>query len=596
MRATRRERLESAQAGGALLMSVTAMLVVSVLAAAFLQLASAIQRRVAADADSAQAFNIAEAGLAEAYTGLAVARSGNVGTEEAPAIFAGGLFWVTATELDGGLVELESTALYGSGRAKLGVVCEPVDVELSSMGIFSGTGMTVGAASTVDSYDSSLGDYASQVGTAANESAIVGSNGDVSLAAKATVKGDVSYGTSGAYSAAAESTLTGTSGARAQDAELPPIDVPEVLSSPGLEMSEAGVGIVPAGEYGYEELAVAYGQELRLEGPLTLVVGDLSVARGGSLTFDTSAGPVRLHVTAGLDLAAGSAVTTSSTATADTIVMVSAPEGATVTFGSTSDFYGFVYVPETEARIGAAYEIFGGVVGHRIVLGEGANVHMDLALSSSLDSMLPLLHGWRVIEVPRALATSGIDPFRLLGVERAALLPPARAHADQVLEVKYVDLSGNEQYYLGPESGFDWSQVREVLYGSRDGELFVVPRASDPAPRPVDPGLDLVAAASSSSQLRDDLVALGDATSDALVAALQSGKLSSSDARDVLDAYSPLDLTVLLAAIETGVLGSSTLTDILVANSPLPVAALDAVLARSPALGLPDLLRLLSLQ
>src|SRR5262245_3205156 len=105
--------LAPSRRGSALLFSVVAVMVVSILAAGFLQLALSVTRRTNASSDTQQALNLAEAGLAEAYTGLAVARTGNVGSADAPAVFGGGLLWVEATEHDGGLVELESTAMYG---------------------------------------------------------------------------------------------------------------------------------------------------------------------------------------------------------------------------------------------------------------------------------------------------------------------------------------------------------------------------------------------------------------------------------------------------------------------------------------------------
>ncbi len=103
--------ISRARNGSALLFSVVAVMVVSILAAGFLQLALSVTRRLNSSSDTLQALNLAEAGLAEAYTGLAVARTGKVGSPEAPAIFGGGLLWVEATERAGGLVELESTAM-----------------------------------------------------------------------------------------------------------------------------------------------------------------------------------------------------------------------------------------------------------------------------------------------------------------------------------------------------------------------------------------------------------------------------------------------------------------------------------------------------
>src|SRR5512144_2588734 len=130
-------RTHSSTNGSALVFSVMAVMVVSILAAGFLQLTLSVTRRLNTSADTQEAFNLAEAGLAEAYSGLGQARTGNVGTAEAPAAFGGGLFWVEATEHTNGMVELECTAMYGTGRATLGMVCEPVALGVASLGFFT---------------------------------------------------------------------------------------------------------------------------------------------------------------------------------------------------------------------------------------------------------------------------------------------------------------------------------------------------------------------------------------------------------------------------------------------------------------------------
>jgi Tfp pilus assembly protein PilX len=97
--------------GSALVLSIIAVTVVSILAAAFMQLALSVTRRLSTASDTAQAMNIAEAGLAEAYTGLGVARSGNIGSADAPPRIGGGLRWVEATEHANGMIELASTGM-----------------------------------------------------------------------------------------------------------------------------------------------------------------------------------------------------------------------------------------------------------------------------------------------------------------------------------------------------------------------------------------------------------------------------------------------------------------------------------------------------
>ena len=61
------------------------------------------------------------------YVGLGIAKTGNVGSETEPAVYGDGLLWVEATDLGDNLVQLESTGMWGSGRATLGLVVERIE-------------------------------------------------------------------------------------------------------------------------------------------------------------------------------------------------------------------------------------------------------------------------------------------------------------------------------------------------------------------------------------------------------------------------------------------------------------------------------------
>jgi hypothetical protein len=561
-------RAGAAQAGAALLVSLASILAVSVLAVTFLRRTSSFEGRIGGEVDRVQAFNVAEAGLAEAYAGMALARTGNIGSEHAPAVFGGGLFWVEASDLGGGQVELSSTALYGSGRATLAMVCQPVRVGAWALGIFSAEDLVLGRAVTVDSYDGSRGPYALQVETPAGARAQVGSNGAVDLGPGSVVRGDVRYGAQ-ARLETADAVLTGQASRRTRPVELPPIEVPTGLLPITLPRAESGRNVVPPGAHTLGTLAVARGEEVRLVGPLTLVVDDLSVDDGGLLTFDGAAGPVRLHVTRTLALESRSRVATTTTDPADTTLLVSVPEARRVELGSTGAFHGFVHAPEAAVHLAGTLEVFGGLVARRLVVGDGARIHMDLALASRLAEVRPGVQAWRVVEAPR-LVRAGADPLRRLGLHRVDLQRPAAAHADQVLELSYLDRAGTARTYLGPESDFDWREVALAQVGTRDDVPFLIP-----FPRlPADPDV---------------------ARAHDLVEALRSGH-DPSDLRERVAAAAPLEPALLLAVIAAPVLESAALTEVLLTHSPLAPAVLEAALQRDPPLRLADLQRLLAAQ
>ncbi len=578
----------SARRGGALILSVVAVLVVSILAAGFLQLCSAITRRMGSMADTQQALNLAEAGLAEAYTGLAAAKTGNVGTAETPAAYGGGLFWVEATPHATGLVELDCTAMYGTGRATLGIVCEPVKIGVAGLGFFTEKDLRLNPDVRLDSYDSKRGRYADQVGTPLNNKGVVGSNGNISIASGSIIYGDVVHGPTGNTDVSAGSVVTGDISPRADLEVLPPIDVPVIPLLPPVNYSGAVPLIVPPGEAGFEGLSIAKDSKLILKGPLTIVVGEISLALGAELLFDTTDGPIEMHVTESLDLNTGSLVSTSTEITSDTIVLVSAPEGKTVNFGAKSQFYGFIYAPYAEVHVSAQYEVYGGVVCKELQLAAQGKMHYDLSLGPTLESILPTLYSWRVVDLPTNVAANRMDPFYVLGVDPNACPSPSEAHADQVLDVRYKDRNGAEHTYFGLESDFDWSLVGELLYGARDGVAFYIP--DDYVPLANDPNVDLVNSGMTSKELRDALLAAAPVSNEALIAAcLRDPPMNKSDLDNVLDAHVPVSDAVLQAAIDSAALDSGTLTDVLIDNSPLSPTVLNEVLTRTPPLSIPDL-------
>lgn len=589
--------LHSDRRGGALVLSVAAVVVVSILAAGFLQLALSVTRRMNASADTVRALNLAEAGLAEAYTALGVARTGAIGSEAEPAVFGEGLLWVEATEVSGGRVELRATALHGTGRATLALVAQPTALSVGALGFFTSDDLRLNPDVRLDSYDSAQGSYADQVDTPLNNKGIVGSNGDVSVASGNLIFGKIISGTLGTVDLASGAIVTGGVSQRAEDEVLPSVEMPPIATTGVLKHTGATPKIVPPGEVGYATLSVGKGAKVVLKGPLTIAVEDLKLALEAELVFDTTDGPIEMFVGNSLDMATGSLVSTTTQITSDTLIQVAA-EGKSMNFGAKSQFYGFIHAPRSEVHISAQYELYGGLVCQSLQLAAQGKMHYDLALGATLQSTLPILQAWRVVEMPQAVAATRRDPFQALGLERGTLPALADAHADQLLDIRYETAGGATKSYLGLESEFDWDEVATLLYGSRDGLGFYVPEdyaAGDAIAN--DPLVDLVNSSLSSKQLRDQLLAASPVSEDALVAACERDPpMSPSDLDSVLDLNYPLSQDVLLAAVGSAALDSSRLKDLLIAHSPLPSAVLDAVLARTPPLSVSDLSSVLAKQ
>jgi Tfp pilus assembly protein PilX len=155
-------RPRKGQQGSVLVMTVVLLGTLMVLTASFLRLGVNLSHEHNSDVDDSRAFCIAEAGVSEASAAILSGKSGNVGSQAAPASFANGMLWVVATDLGGSNFQLDSTALCDSGRAAVrAVVHQDFNIEYTQ-GVTSDQPLVVGSNFQIDSYDPAKGSYASQ--------------------------------------------------------------------------------------------------------------------------------------------------------------------------------------------------------------------------------------------------------------------------------------------------------------------------------------------------------------------------------------------------------------------------------------------------
>jgi hypothetical protein len=609
--------------GGVMVFSLIAVIAIGALSVAALQVSIATTKRQGASADQRQAFYLAEAGLSEAFTGLGIGKTGQVGTEAEPAGYGGGLFWVDAVDLGGNQVQLESTGMWGAGRVTLGLVARGTVESVAGLGIYSDDSLEMNPNVFVDSFDSTLGTYAAQIDAPSNFQAVLGSNGDLKLASGGGVRGDVVAGPSGTIDAGSVP-VSGAAYARSEPGVMAPIEVPDVGPLESLTHDDPAPLVIPAGEHGYSLLHLGASTSTLLQGPATLVVGDLTLGPGATLEIDSTNGPVDVFVTGNVDLDSSATVVTSVDDPTGVVFQVASSAGASVAFAAESTFYGFLYAPDAVVRLGARFTVYGGIVAKSFELATAGSIHYDVAIERRLRT-LPGRIAWRVVDVPDGLAAKGGDPFEALGVDRAALRSPAEAHADQWIASSYVDISGVSQSYAGWESGFDWSGVRAVVELVRDGKAVVAPAdwadgksvaggATPPTEPPLDPAesrlLDMIASSETSASVMGALVTMYPVRESILLAAIQrSPPMGSTDLYAVLVEYGPASPMfsggkaaeaaadkVLMAAIDQPAFDTRNLGLILEQNSPLNATVLQAALDRVPALTVAELTAVLAVQ
>jgi hypothetical protein len=546
-----------------MVMAMVIVVSIASLMAGLLSLNQSITQRQGQAVNTKLSFYLAEAGLAEAYAGLLIGKTGNVGSADEPAVYGNGLFWVVATDQADGTVELESTGMVGSGRATLSLVAERGETTVAARGMFSAADFSVGAGALIDGYDSAQGSYASQVlgGLAPLGAGRLGSNGAIAVSGSSEtptlINAEVAPGPDQEFACGEFVKLYGSAAPSAAEYPLPPVEVPDVALGRGVEHAGAVPLVLLSGTSGFEYLNVGRAAEVVVEGPATLAVGSLRLAPGAALTLDPTDGRIDVYVTRGLDLQAGSYVTTVGEDPSKVALHVAGAPAEPVRLAATSDFHGVVYAPEAELAVDQAFEVFGALIGGRVELAGAVALHFDRALAEqSVESSLPQMLSWRIVELSASGAV-GVSPFAGLGVDPATLPLPHEAHSDQAIHVEYLDAGDVEQVYDGLESDFDWSDVKEVEYLTRDG---VAVTALDEAKIPV--------AAADKAMM--DLIA--------------SDTPARDITRDLID-NSPLSPAVLEAAMLRPVpLLSDHYRRILLANSPLPPRVLDRVTRSIPSL------------
>ena len=298
---------------------------------------------------------------------------------------------------------------------------------------------------------------------------LLGSNGNIEFlnSQGAAIFGAVVPGIGGQVVGLGASQASGSTDSRALEAELPQITLPNIVGAGNLEH----VGLIPhvigEGETRLESLRIGEGSEVVIRGPATLMVHDLVLDGGSTLSLDTRDGDVELFVTGTLDMDPASYVETTALTSAEVsisaVAMGESDPSPSLRLDAQSKFHGTVHAPDAAVYIGSNFEVFGSITARQIEIASGARLHFD---DESYNSQLavPTLDAWQILDLPdsvRAVKSTGTVP----AAQAASVsLPLATAHvlADVDISLRYTDSSGMEQSYAGPESGVDWNDVKEV--------------------------------------------------------------------------------------------------------------------------------------
>lgn len=462
------------RSGSAIVAALIVVTVVAVLCVAYLQLSMSKSREQRSSVDAKRAFYMAEAGLAEAYAGLVAGKSGNVANSIIPARFANGAFWVEATDEGEGRRTLMSTGMCGTGRSALSIVVENVPEALGALGVFGDQGLTIGQGVTIDGYDSRRGTYESQhpaavggggggglgglvggvvggvggvLGAPQTPGSRVGCNADIVLPGgrlETYIEGDAQPGPDGSVERGSGVTITGSTAPRSAAASLPALEVPALAAAGDINHANTRAALVISPqESSYGSLHVHGGATAVIVGPATLVFDELTLDAGAILTVNAANGPVKIYVREYLNMVALSKYTSASHDPTDVSLLVAASQSVDrdrdgipdppVRIESSGSFYGSIYAPQAALSLPASLELYGAVTAQQLIIGDGAKLHFDRALTDAQDDSgaLPRMLCWRLVELPDVpLVRMRLDPLSVL--QLSGVTPPLAkdAHID----------------------------------------------------------------------------------------------------------------------------------------------------------------------
>ncbi|MFT7668565.1 MAG: hypothetical protein ACI8X5_001259 [Planctomycetota bacterium] len=490
IRNIRRLRAHPSRRGNLLVVSIVFVMVVASMGMVLLQTHTSQARRQTSATDQKRAMYIAEAGLAEAYMAVAQGKNGNVGTEDLPAVYADGIFWVEATNETENRVGLISTGLCGIGRFALSIVLERQMDPLASLGFYASGDIVVGKGALIDGFDSSIGTLPEQYdltlrGDTTGAGAQLNAGGDITFefasgslnggTGETVLYGDAHPGPQGVISQADSITITGTTTPLRSAITLSTAETPELTARGSSLPSHPGITIF-SGEHKTTIAKVGARNKLRIVGPAMVIFDELHVIAGGDLEIDATNGQVVLYVEDYISIAEGSSITNTSADPTGLVIFANGEEWIDrdgddipddpVSFTPTSAFYGYLYAPNSDITVNSNMHVVGGIACKNLTLEDGARLTFDMALASSevTATGTPKLIAWRIVSLPDAeIVKTKIDPFIKLAALGITPVKSSDAALDKYIHIKYYDTLGNPQSYEGPVSGLDSTDIRDAI-------------------------------------------------------------------------------------------------------------------------------------
>jgi len=400
--------------GVALIITYMVVAVLTILSAAFLARAISEKDSARRNAYSTHALWLAEAGIQKAIWELnsnncadfkqcilqSVCSSCSACSSVSKCLTGTLTYGDFSAQVDSLNTTITSTGYYPSSSDS-NLMQRTVTVYLASdspfnYGVFAKGSIGLSENVTIDSYDSSKGNYG---GSNVKSNGDLGTNSTsdeaIELSNNVTVKGDVSTGSGGTVDSGENVTVTGST-THDNNIDVPSVSVPSSLSSltsgGALSVAKKDTTTLSAGSYKYTSITLGEKSTLSITGAVNLYLtstssaltstnnGTISIASGASLT-------VYVNGVVAFD---NNVTINNSSKTPSNFVLYSTYSGSNgVTVENNGGMYGVVYAPDTDVSISNNGIVYGAVIGKTIEASNNAYVHYDekvTALASSSSS------------------------------------------------------------------------------------------------------------------------------------------------------------------------------------------------------------------
>lgn len=265
--------------------------------------------------------------------------------------------------------------------------------------VFGDEDLDFSSAATVDSYDSTIGDYGGANITAEGN---IGTNsvlyGDIYMAQNSEVYGDAYSGPESnpedVIITQGNAYIDGEKKSLLEEKDMPSVKPPEGLAFMGgysLGVGESGT-INSSGEF--TSLVLGNNSILTITADASLyITGEFSMASNSQLNIEDGAN-VTIYLGGTFSQNSNSQMNNLSQDPTSLLIMGTDSFNGTMTWNSNTDFYGAIYVPRAHVDFNSNIDFYGSIIANSFSFNSNARFHYDLALAGlKRDDMEGLPYG-----------------------------------------------------------------------------------------------------------------------------------------------------------------------------------------------------------